>query len=75
MMEMELGSLTERGGAYYDIFERDDKETSLVVLFFEDSLLDVEAEVMRLKAELRDFDCLLEFKVYARHQFKNFNAR
>lgn len=75
MMEMELKSLVERGGIYYDIFTRDDPETRLVVLFFEDSLLDVEAEVMKLKANLRDFDCLLEFKVYARHYFKNFNAR
>jgi hypothetical protein len=50
-------------------------ETLLVVLFFEDSILDCAAEVLQLKAQLRDFDCLQEFKVYQRHCFKNFNAR
>lgn len=75
MMKLELESLIERGGVYFEVFDREDKNTCLVVLFFEDSILDVEAEVMRLKAQMRDFDCKLVFKVFARHQFKNFNGR
>jgi len=67
--------LIERGGVYYEIFEREDKHTNLIVLFFEDSLIDVTAEVMNLKANLMDFDCLLNFKAYARDHFKSFNAR
>ncbi len=45
----DLSSLIERGGVYYEIFERDDEETLLVVLFFEDSILDCAAEVMQMK--------------------------
>lgn len=62
--------MIERGGVYYEIFEREDKHTNLIVLFFEDSLIDVTAEVMNLKANLMDFDCLLNFKAYARDHLK-----
>lgn len=41
----------------------------------DDSLIDANAEVMNLKARLRDFDCLVPFKAYCRDEFKSFNTR
>lgn len=67
MMVLELESLIERGAVYYEIFDREDPDTCIVVLFFEDAILDVEAEVMQLKAQMRDFDCAMKFRVYGRH--------
>jgi hypothetical protein len=54
---MELESLIELGGVYYEVFEREDRETSLIVLFFDDSLLDTMAEFTKLKVILKEYDC------------------
>jgi len=72
---MELESLIELGGVYYEVFDREDHETSLIVLFFDDSLLDTMAEYTKLKVNLKDYDCQVDFKAYARDSFKSFNAR
>jgi len=75
IIELELESLIKKGGVFYEIFERDDRETKLIVLFFEDSIMDTMAEKMQMKTRLREFDCTLEFKCYARDCFKSFNGR
>ena len=74
----------ELGSCYYEIFDRfkDDgtqispcNDTQLVVLFFDDPIIDVQAEVLKMRAEPRAFPCLTEFKSYAREDFKAFNGR
>ena len=72
---MELESLIELVGVYYEVFDREDRETSLIVLFFDDSLLDTMAEYTKLKVHLKDYDCQVDFKAYARDSFRSFNAR
>lgn len=75
IIKMELKSLIDLGGVYYEIFDRVDPETKLLVLFFEDRQLDLTAEKIKLKVQLKDFDCLVDFKCYARDSFKSFNGR
>jgi hypothetical protein len=71
--------LVLRGGIYYEVLDRmndSDKDDSyIVVLFFEDSILDTIAEIIKLKVELKQFKCLMEFKAFARNDFRCFNGR
>lgn len=57
MMKKELESLVLRGGIYYEVLDRmndgDSEDSYIVVLFFEDSILDTIAEIMKLKVELK----------------------
>ena len=49
VFKFELKFLLETGGSYYEIYDRDaDIDTNLVILFFEDSILDTMAETMKL---------------------------
>ena len=75
MLELDLKSLLKGGGVYYEIFRREDNETRLLVIFFEDSRLDVRAEEMKIKEKMKDFNCKLSFKCYARDSFESFNGR
>ena len=48
--------MVERGGVYYEVLKREneaDEDTYIVVLFFEDSILDTVAEIIKLKVELK----------------------
>ena len=50
-------SLMDLGSVYYEILNREDPNTLLVVLFFDDPIIDVTAEVLKVKACLRTFPC------------------
>jgi len=69
-----LSNLAKRGGFYFEVFNRVN-DTKLIVLFIEDALLDVQAEIMKLEIGMKDFHVTSKFKVYAREHFKNFNSR
>lgn len=75
IIRMELKSLVDLGHVYYEIFDRLDMDTKLVVIFIDDNQLDCFAEKIKLKVKLKDFDCLYDFKCYARDAFKCFNSR
>jgi hypothetical protein len=61
-IQKELKSLVDLGSCYYEIYKRyetnlgvitEDKDTRLVVLFFDDPIIDVKAEVLQLRSEPR----------------------
>lgn len=47
----------------------------MIVLFFEDSWLDLRAEIYHVKTRLSHFDCKVDFKCYAEDHFEAFTAR
>jgi hypothetical protein len=72
----DLESLLKMGGAYYEVFPMElEKGKLVVVLFLDDSLLDVLAEITRLKTRMDELDCRVDFKSYARHDFERFSGR
>jgi len=72
----DLESLFKMGGVYYEVFPKElDKGKLIVVLFLDDSLLDVLAEITRLKTRMDELDCRVEFKSYARNDFERFSGR
>jgi len=46
-----------------------------VVVFFEDSFLDLMAEILHVKTRLSNFDCMVDFKCFADDFFEPFNSR
>ena len=75
VIKLELESLVKGECAYYEIFEREDQDTNLLVIFFEDARLDAKAEQMKIPVKLMEFRCKLPFKCYAANSFHRFNAR
>ena len=47
----------------------------MVVLYFDDSVLDTMAEIIHLECRLSKYDCQLPFKNYAADHFDQFNSR
>ena len=46
ILRLELDSLIRDGGVYFSVFDRiEDKDTKMVVLYFDDSLIDLMAEI------------------------------
>lgn len=41
----------------------------VMVLYFDDSVLDLMAEIQKVKVKLSSYDCLIEFKSYAEDKF------
>ena len=63
ILESELSNLIKFGGFYYEVLSRkSDLTTKIIVLFFDDVLLDKSAEIMKIKVRLKKFDCELPFK-------------
>ena len=86
MLRLELDSLVSRGGVFYSIFDKIEKEedfdkterttdTMMVVLYFDDSVVDLMGEILEIECRLSKFDCVLPFKCYAADMFDQFNAR
>jgi hypothetical protein len=46
-----------------------------VVLFVQDSFLDIQAEMRNVKTKLSGYDTVTEFESYAEDFFEQFNAR
>lgn len=63
---MELETLVKRGACFYECFGREGngpkyQKTCLVVLFFDDAIIDAQAEVMKLKSQMKDLPVLVDF--------------
>ncbi len=80
LLRLELESLVERGGIYYSIFDKIDEpadfektkrgsDTMMVVLYFDDSVIDLMAEILEIECRVSKYDCQLPFKCYAADLF------
>ena len=76
ILKLELDSLIREGGVYYSAFDKlNDPEAKILVLYFDDSLIDLMAEFKGVKCRMSNFDVLAEFKCYASDMFEQFNSR
>ena len=86
LLLMELRPLFERGGVYYKIYNKIDAEEDflrspkdvkkqILVIFFDDSVIDTMAERMKIKCKLAEFDVELPFLSYAVEMYEPFNSR
>ena len=76
ILKMELDSLLRDGGVYFSVFETNsDTDRRVVVLYFDDSLIDMMAEIQGVKARLSNYPVLTEFKCFASDLFEQFNSR
>ena len=41
----------------------------IMVLYFDDSVLDLMAEIQKVKVKMSQYDCLVEFKCFAEDKF------
>ncbi len=68
LLRLELESLVERGGIYYSIFDKIDEpsdfektkrgaDTMMVVLYFDDSVIDLMAEILEIECRVSKYDC------------------
>ena len=47
----------------------------IVVLYFDDSVIDLMGEILGIECRLSKYDCMMPFKCYAGDMFDQFNAR
>ena len=86
VLRLELESLVSRGGVFYSIFNKIEEagdfakrstgpETMLIVLYFDDSVIDLMGEILNVQCRLSKYDCQQPFKCYAADMFDQFNSR
>ena len=76
ILRMEMDSLLRRGGVYFSIFDREGNDNKLsIVVYFEDSVLDLMAEISQVKCRMMNYNVYEEFTCYASEHFDQFNAR
>jgi len=86
MLLAALNSLVSRGGVYYSIYDNIETpedfyktkraaDTMVVVLYFDDSVIDLMGEILGIECRLSKYDCMMPFKCYAGDMFDQFNAR
>ena len=68
VLRLELDSLVSRGGVYYSIFDKIKKakdflketrsnDAMMVVLYFDDSVIDLMGEILKINCRLSKYDC------------------
>jgi hypothetical protein len=68
VLRVDLDSLVKRGGVYYSIFDKiksaEDfnkvtrtNETIMVVLYFDDSVVDLMGEILNIECRMSKYDC------------------
>ena len=73
-MREALEPLMKSGGIYYSTYDRDGMaDQTIVVIYVDDTLLDVMAELIKVKCRLSNYKCMLEFKCYAADLFEQFD--
>ena len=73
-MREALAPLLKAGGLYFTIHElRGRKDERALVLYFDDVLLDVMGELLKIKCRLSNHKCMLEYKCYASDLFEQFD--
>lgn len=87
LLRIALDSLVSRGGVYYSIFDKVEKpedfdktdrekhDVILIVLYFDDSVIDLMGEIINVECRLSKYDCALPFKCFAADMFDQFNSR
>ena len=86
VLRLELDSLVSRGGVYYSIYDKVEApedfdkserstDTMMIVLYFDDSVIDLMGEILQVDCRLSKFDCAMPFKCYANDMFDQFNSR
>jgi len=86
LLRLELDSLVSRGGIYYSLFDKIETpedfekvergaDTMMVVLYFDDSVIDLMGEIMGIEARISKYDTQVPFKCYAADMFDQFNSR
>ena len=85
MLRLELDDLVSRGGIYYSIFPKVDEpvdfykedrgsDTMMVVLYFDDSVIDLMGEILKVECRLSMYDCSARFQCFAADMFDQFNS-
>ena len=80
VLRLELESLVSRGGVFYSIYNKVESEedfeanktgaeTMLVVLYFDDSVIDLMGEILNVQCRLSKHDCQQPFRCYAADMF------
>ena len=82
ILRLELDSLVSRGGVFYSIFDHVEKpedfdktnetrgsDTLIVVVYFDDSVIDLMGEILEVECRLSKYDCAQPFKCYAADKF------
>ena len=61
-----MDPLLKAGGIYYSYYDRDGQEDQcIMVVYVDDTLLDVMGEILKMKCRMSDYKCMVEFKCYA----------
>ena len=77
---LELDTLVNRGGMYYSIYDKIESpedfqklnktsDTMMVVLYFDDSVIDLMGEILKVECRLSQYDYQTDFKCYAADMF------
>ena len=72
VLRLELDSLVRRGGVFYSIFpkvstpedfHKEDRgmDTMMVVLYFDDAIIDMMGEILKVECRISQFDCSARF--------------
>ena len=86
LLRLELDSLVSRGGVFYSIFDQVENpedfdkterttDKMMVVLYFDDSVIDLMGEILSVECRMSKYDCQLPFRSFAADQFDQFNSR
>ena len=87
VLRLQLDSLVSRGGIYYSVFDKVNSEedfektdrgasdTIILVLYFDDSVIDLMGEILEVECRLSKYDCTMPFKCYAADMYDQFNSR
>ena len=82
ILRLELESLVGRGGVFYSIFDHIEEpedfnktketrgsDTMIMVIYFDDSVIDLMGEILEVECRLSKYDCAQPFKCYAADKF------
>ncbi len=73
-MREALDPMMKSGGIYYSYYDRKDNEEELiVVIYVDDILLDVMAELLKVKCRMSNHKILMDFKCFAADLFEQFD--
>ena len=74
VMREALDPLLKNGGIYYTTHEQQsNKDRTIIVVYVDDILLDVMAELLKVKCRVSAHKCLLEFQCFGADLFEQFD--
>ena len=65
----DLKSLWARKSFYFEVYDSLSPKAPnsvIFILFFDDAIIDAAAEVYKIKGRMKEYDCITDFKSYAR---------